>query len=396
MREGRRAWQAAALVLLAGLAAPSGAAGSRRDVVIALSAEFGDRTSTADDAIRLGMQIAIDEVNRRGGVLGGRRLALAERDNRGVAARMVQHVRELAATPDVVAVFCGKFSPPVIEARPVARELGLPILDPWAAGDNLVDDDPPPGWIFRLSLRDSWAMQAIADHLAAAGARDLGLLVPASTWGRSSEAALRAALASRPALRLAAVQQYEFGVTALLPQYEALLAAGAGAVVLVANEGEGAVLVRDMAALPRDRRVPIASHWGITGGDFPGLAGAALREVDLAVVQTYDLAADPRPAARRVRAEAERRTGVPIRRLRSTVGLAHAHDLTLVLARAIELAGTTDRRAIRDALERVRGVDGIIHRYERPFAPDRHEALSRADVFLARFAPDGGLDRIRR
>lgn len=395
---GRRGcWAAAAwavaVVCASARAAP---AAPRGDVVIALSAEFGDQTSTSDDAIRLGIQIAIDELNRKGGVLGGRKLALVERDNRSVAARMVQDVREFAALPGVVAVFCGKFSPPVLEATPVARELALPILDPWAAGDNIIDADPPPGWVFRLSLRDSWAMQAIVEHLHALGAHEVGVILPASSWGRSSENALRLALDQRGGVRLVGVEQYEFGATALLPKYEALLRAGARAIVLVANEPEGALLVREVATLPRERRVPIASHWGITGGDFVGLAGPALREVDVAVVQTYALAADRRPVARRVRAEAERRTGQPARQLPSSVGLAHAYDLTLVLARAVELAGSTDRRAIRDALERVTGVEGLIHRYERPFAPGRHEALTRGDVFMARFAADGGLDRIRR
>jgi branched-chain amino acid transport system substrate-binding protein len=245
-------------------------------------------------------------------------------------------------------------------------------------------------------MRDSWAMAAIVEHVASAGIHEVGLLVPASSWGRSSELALRAALAQRPSLRLVAVQQFDFGATNLAPQLEALLRAGARGIVLVANEAEGAVLVREMAALPRDRRVPIASHWGITGGDFTALAGPALQEVDLAVAQTYDLAADPRPAARRIRAEAERRSGRPARLLPSAVGVAHAHDLVLVLARAVDLAGSTDRRAIRDALERVTGVDGLIHHYERPFAAGRHEALTRADVFMARFGADGGLERARR
>lgn len=390
-------WLAIAFALSAAPAAREAGPGpGAGDVVIGLSAEFGDRTSTVDEAIGLGVSIAIDEVNRKGGVLGGRRLALVERDNRAVTARMVADVRELAAMPGVVAVFCGKFSPPVQEAAPVARALALPILDPWAAADPIIDADPPPGWVFRLSLRDSWAMAAIADHLATSGIREVGLVVPASAWGRSSEQALRAALAQRSGLRLVGVQQFDFGVTSLRPQLDALLRAGARAIALVANESEGAVLVREMAALPEAQRVPIASHWGITGGDFPALAGPSLGEVDLVVVQTYDLAADQRPAPRRVRAEAERRTGLGARRIPSAAGIAHAYDLTLVLARAIELAGSTDRRAIRDALERVTGVDGLIHRYERPFAPGRHEALTRADVFVARFGADGGLDPLRR
>lgn len=386
----------ALLVLWLALGASPARAAEAGDVIVAISAEFGDATSTADDAIRLGVQIAIDEVNRRGGVLGGRRLALLERDNGGVAARMVHDVRELAGMPGVVAVLCGKYSPPVLEAAPVARELGLPILDPWAAGDPIIDSDPPPGWVFRLSLRDSWAMPALVDHLARLGVHELGLLVPTSSWGRSSEHALRAHLEQHGGARLVAVQQYDWGATTLRTQYETLARAGARGIVLVANEPEAAVLLREMAALPRERRLPVASHWGVSGGDLPALAGPALAAVDVAVVQTYELAADQRPVARRVRAEAERRTGLPARRIPSTVGLAHAYDLTLVLARAVELAGSADRAAVRDALERVTGVDGLIRRYERPFAPGRHEALTARDVFMARYARDGALVRARR
>jgi branched-chain amino acid transport system substrate-binding protein len=386
----------AGTLLTAVLAASPASARDGGDVLIGISAEFGDQSSTADDAIEMGVRIAIDEVNRKGGVLGGRRLALVERDNRAVAARMVQDVRDLAAMKDLVAMLCGKFSPPVIEAAPVARALELPILDPWAAADPVTDGDAAPGWIFRLSLRDSWAMSEIAAHLAASGVREIGLLIPTSSWGRSSEGALRAALAQHPGARVVAVQHYEFGSTGLAPQLEGLLRAGARGIALVANEPEGAALVREMAALPRERRVPIASHWGITGGDFPAVAGAALHDVDLAVVQTFDLATADRAPARRLRAEVQRRTGVAARRVPSAVGIAHAYDLTLVLARAIDAAGSTDRRAIRDALERVSGVEGAIHRYDRPFAPGRHDALSRADVFMARYGRDGGLDRIRR
>ena len=49
---------------------------------------------------------------------------------------------------------------------------------------------------------------------------------------------------------------------------------GADCVVLVANSAEGAVWVQAMAALEPDMRLPIISHWGITGGDFlSGLLG---------------------------------------------------------------------------------------------------------------------------
>ncbi|HEY6014446.1 MAG TPA: ABC transporter substrate-binding protein, partial [Candidatus Limnocylindrales bacterium] len=67
-------------------------------VYIGLNAETGHITSTSDDAVRQGIQIAIEEINRSGGVLGGRKLELLVRDNRAVPARAIAHYKELAET----------------------------------------------------------------------------------------------------------------------------------------------------------------------------------------------------------------------------------------------------------------------------------------------------------
>jgi len=47
-----------------------------------------------------------------------------------------------------------------------------------------------------------------------------------------------------------------------------------------------------------------------------------------------------------------------------------------LLARAIDKAGSTDRVAIRDALEKLRPYEGLVRRYDKPFTPEGHDALS--------------------
>ena len=79
----------------------------------------------------------------------------------------------------------------------------------------------------------------------------------------------------------------------------------------------------------------------------------------------------------------------------SAVGLAHAYDLTHLLARAVDLAGSTDRAKVRDALERLGPYDGLVKYYEQPFTEHRHDALSADDVFMARFAADDRLIPLR-
>jgi branched-chain amino acid transport system substrate-binding protein len=374
-------------------AAPAAAAG--KPVLVGLDAEFGYTASTSAEAIRLGIQIAIDEINREGGVLGGRPLALEERANHSVPARSIENIKELAALPDLVAVYCGRFSPTVLESLPTIHSLGLPLLDPWGAADAIVDNGYSPNFAFRLSLRDSWAVPVMLRHAESRGLRRVGLLLLNTSWGRSNLKAAEEYAARHPRVKLTGTHWFNWNDATFVDKYRSLLAGGAQAVVLVANANEAAVLLREVAALPPAERVPVISHWGVAGGTLGSLAAEPLRTLDFSVVQTYSFIGDERPIPKAVAAAAVRRLGLAgVRGIPSQVGVAHAYDLTRILALAVDRAGSTDRRAIRDALEQVGPYRGLIKTYARPFTPQRHEALAPEDVFMAVYARDGALERI--
>ena len=361
-------------------------------VYIGLDAEFGHKTSTSGQAIQQGITIAMDEINARGGVLGGRKLELVTRDNRSVTAIGVDNLRELAKMPDLVAVFGGKFSPIYVESLPVAHELGILLMDPWGSADAITDHSFRPNYAFRLSLKDAWAGPAFVKFAQQQyQARRLGVILPNTAWGRSNQSAIEKAAAAA-GVTLVGQRWYNWGDPSLIGAYAELHAAGAQAIVLVANETEGSLLVREMAKLPAARRLPVISHWGITGGNFAAMTGDALREVDFSVIQTYSFIGQNTPAARRVVSAMQRRYGVKSAdAIQSPVGVAHAYDLTHLLARATDKAGSTDRAKIRDAMERLGPYDGLVKRYAQPFTASRHDALSESNVFFARYTVDDKL-----
>lgn len=381
-------------LLVLGLFTVCGAWGQAAPVFVGLDAEIGHRTSTSDDAIRLGMEIAIDEINARGGVLGGRPLALVVTDNRSVPARGVDNLRELAAKAELVAVVGGKFSPVMLAQLPVAHELRVPLFSAWSASDAFIDHDFRPSYSFRLSLRDGWVIPRLFAEAERRGITAVALLVPNGAWGRgNAEVAARHA-ARGGTVRLTRTQWYEWTDENLLDEYEAIEASGARAIVFVGNEAEGARLAKLIAALPGGRRLPILSHWGISGGDFHTLAGAALAEVDVTLVQTFSFLDPLNPRGQFLRAQALARRGLDDpARLLSAVGTAHAYDLVHILALAIDRAGGTDRASVRDALERLGRYDGAVRRYAPPFTARRHEALDPQQLFLARWRADGALVR---
>jgi len=366
-------------------------------ILLGLDAEFGHKTSTSAQAVQQGMEIAIAEINAAGGLLGGRKLELVTRDNRSIPAIAVDDLRELAALPNLVGVFGAKFSPVVLEWIPVAQELGIPIFAPWSSANPITDHDRKPNWIFRLSLKDDWAAPAMLRFARdQKKAQRLGVLLPNTGWGRSNSAALTKAA---PALGVQVVGErwYNWGDRTLMPQFQELRAAGAQAIVLVANEAEGAIFIKEMASLPEAQRLPIVSHWGVTGGKFAEIAGAALDLVDFSVVQTYSFVGDHSPAALRVLAVLKVKYGVAqADRVVSPVGVAHAYDLTHLVARAIQKAGSTERVKVRAALEQLGPYDGLVRRYTKPFTGERHDALSPDQVFMAHYTADDRLIPISR
>jgi branched-chain amino acid transport system substrate-binding protein len=300
---------------------------------------------------------------------------------------------------DLVAVFCGRFSPTVLEVLPLIHEQRIPLLDPWAAADGIVDNGHKPNYVFRLSLRDSWAAPAMLDHLHAQGVRRVGLMMLNTSWGRSTKDAAEDGLATRPRLSIVGTQwiNWDDRQDSMAAKVQALVKAGARGLVLTANAEEASVLLKVLLAMPAGDRLPVASHWGVTGGDLPGLVGPGFLDLDFAVVQTYSFIDDRSATAARVIAAHRRLFGSSgARGIVSPVGVAHAYDLTHVLARAVDLAGTTSRSAVRDALERTGPYAGLVRRYAAPFTAQRHEALDPSSVILCRYAADGALEPIRR
>jgi branched-chain amino acid transport system substrate-binding protein len=221
------------------------------------------------------------------------------------------------------------------------------------------------------------------------------MLLLNTSWGRSNLKAAEKYAASHPDLKLTCTNWFNWNDRTFIEKYRALLAGGAQAIVLVSNANEAQILIKEVAALPQAQRVPIISHWGVTGGNLVELAGPALRKVDFSVVQTYSFIGADSDKARQVVAAHNRLFKTRgAAQIKSPVGVAHAYDLTQILALAINRAGSTDRKAIRDALEHLGSYRGLIKQYRPPFTPGRHEALSVEDVFMARFADDGSIVRI--
>jgi branched-chain amino acid transport system substrate-binding protein len=376
----RGAWALAALSVLAdgcrlGAAEPSG-----QPIALGLIAPLSGPLAASGEAIQRGMILAMDEINRAGGVLG-RPLALVVRDVPNDPSGGVAALRELAQQHRIVAVFGGIYSPVMLAQLDLVHELQIPLINPWGSVTAITRNGRTPNYAFRVSVSDEYADEFLVRFaLDVVGARRPGILADTTAWGDSNVAGLLDWLARR-GIPSVGIERFDQGDTVMTAALARLRAAGADTLLLVANAPEGAAIMRGMATL--GWRVPVVSHWGITGGPFVELAGLENAE-GVYTLQTFSFYGRLSPKAQRVLEAYHQRFGTrQIEQVRAPVGVAHGYDGVHLLARALRKAGTTEGPRVREALEHLEPYDGLVKRYAPAFTPERHDALVAEDYLMA-------------
>lgn len=384
------------LVLVLQCPIAHGAEREFKPLVVGLDADMSSGSAESGIAIKRGIELAVERINDRGGVLG-RPLSLVVRDHQGNPSRGMDNIREFAAMDGVIAVVGGLHTPVALAELPLIHEHRMIYLGPWAAGTPIVDNGYSPNYVFRVSVRDSLAGAFLIEQALKRGYKRPALLLENTGWGRSNEKAMSEALKLR-GIKPVSVQWFNWGINRVAEQYKALKMADADVIIMVANAPEGVVIVKHLADLRKEDRLPVISHWGITGGDFFKQAGSALAETHLLFLQTFSFSATSgREKTRDVVREYSERYGSGANgvTIPSPAGTAHAYDLIHLLAMAVKKAGTTERSIIRDELENLDSFEGLVRTYAPPFTPERHDALTQDDFYLARFSKTGDIIRVQ-
>ncbi len=353
---------------------------SKEPVKIGLSAAVSGGSAASGEAIKRGLQIAIDEINAKGGVLGGRKLELVVRDDEGNPQKGVTIARELVEREKVVAVFGGLHTTVALAQVPVWHELKTPYMGAWAAGTNITRNGQSPNYVFRVSANDDYVDRFLSRYAVETMKKSKpGLLLENTPWGQSNETGLTKWFGEK-GVKAVGVERFNWGDPDMSPQLLRLRSAGADHIVLVANAPEGAQVLRSKAKLGWD--TAMISHWGISGGRFAELTGDLSEGVTF--LQTYTFFGKQNERGQYVLKMLREKHGIKEPGdVIAPVGTANAYDGLHLLALAIEQAGATDGSKVRDALESLKSEHkGLIKSYRRPFSPEQHDALTDEDYVM--------------
>jgi branched-chain amino acid transport system substrate-binding protein len=187
-------------------------------------------------------------------------------------------------------------------------------------------------------------------------------------------------------LSAAGVEKFEPNDVDMVPQLARLKGAQADVLLLVATVAPGAQVMKSLARLGWN--VPVVSHWGISGGRFPELAGAAAQHVDF--IQTYSFFGPQSAVGEKVLAALKAK--YPDIKgpgdVTPPVGVANAYDAMQLVALAIAKAGSTEGERIRQAFYMIETYEGLIKTYHKPFSPENHDALNENDYIMVHYAGD--------
>ncbi|WDE95926.1 ABC transporter substrate-binding protein [Lentisphaera profundi] len=369
---------------------------SATELKIYIDADFSNYYESSR-AIEVGILSSLEHNKKK---LAGQKITVHKLDHRGNSRRSLKNIKMAAADPKTLAVFCGMHSPPVLANQKFINDNQLLLLNPWAAAAPITRSQSKHNYIFRLSLDDSTVGQfLITSGIKIHKIQRPYLLLEDTAWGKNNWKTLSRAI-NKAEIRKSGVTWFKWG----LSQYAIdklilnLKQSNADSIVLVGNAMESSKIVN--AISDANLKIPIISHWGITGGRFYDSLNSKAKKYPLLFIQSsLDMSSNSNN-------EIIKKCSLLFpddfnnNYIKSPSGFLHAYDLSSLLIEAsqheFKKRGLDLREAVKRKLETLSTpVKGLIKTYHKPFqayspdAPFSHEALNSADYRMAYYNDQG-------
>ena len=376
-RRLRRAWTRAAALSFS-LFVAAQAIADRAPLRLGLVAPLTGASADFGTSVQQGAQLAVDEINAAGGVMG-RLIELVVRDDRGDPATGRAAALDLvtAAHVDATIGFCN--TGVALKALDVFESHRQLLIVPCAQGTAITQRAREgDSLVFRVAPVDALNAQFLVGEMVdRRRLTRIAILADTTGYGDGGVADVGAQLAQR-GLRPVQVGRFAAEATSLVDQLQAARAAGAQAIVVYTVGPGEAAAARARAALRWD--VPMFAPWTLSFRSVLEAAGpAALEGTMMTQSIIQDSANEARTAfiAALARHDGHRPPG-------SLMAAAQTYDSVNLLVRALFAThGDTSPDALRQALENPSEPHrGVVTTYDHPFSAHDHDAFSLNMIWL--------------
>jgi branched-chain amino acid transport system substrate-binding protein len=298
------------------------------------------------------MQMYVEELNKKGGVLG-RQLELVHYDDGSDASKANGFGKRLIDDDKVDIIVGGTTTGATMSMAPLVEKAGVPFI---SLAGAVVIVEPVKKWIFKMPHTDRMAAEKVFEDMKKRGLTKVALFSETSGFGQSGKKETEG-VAAKYGITLVANETYGPKDTDMSPQLTKIRNVPGVQALFIFGLGQGpAIATKSYKQLGMN--LPLYHAHGVASEEFIKLAGPAAEGVRLpaaALLVADKLAAnDPQKAVAEGYAKAfaaKWKTDV------SSFG-GHAYDGLMLAVDAIKRAGGTDKAKVRDALEATKGFIG--------------------------------------
>ena len=223
------------------------------------------------EAHKHGYEIALDEVNNKGGV-GGKKVELNFYDDQSKPDQAVQGVSKLV-DQDEVPMILGSYSSESTKAIvPAVTQRQVPLIIPTATADNVMDSHS--AWVFRICAgANDYARTTVAFLKDNGAPKTIAIVYENTNFGQSNMRAMKAA-AEGAGMNVVAIESYQ----AQSPDYKAVLqrvkAANPEVIYLCSYLLDAGTLMRQAQEIDLNPKYYTSAGTGFAAAEFPTPKGA--------------------------------------------------------------------------------------------------------------------------
>ncbi|SCA55489.1 Branched-chain amino acid ABC transporter, amino acid-binding protein [Candidatus Terasakiella magnetica] len=298
------------------------------------------------------LELYVEELNKSGGVLG-RQVELVHYDTGAAPPKAIVAAKRLINQDKVDIIVGGSASGETMAVIPIVEKAGMPFIS-LAGSVKIVE--PVKKWVFKTPHTDKMACGKIFEDLNSRGLNTIAMISGTGGFGKSMNGQC-AKLAPAYKIKIATSETYGPKDTDMTAQLTKIKGVSGVQAVVNAGFGQGpAIVTKNYRQLGMN--APLYQSHGVASKSYIDLAGDAAEGVRLPAAAL--LVADVLPASDPQKAVVQEYTKAYTNAYGSSVSTfgGHAYDGLQMAVAAITRAGSTDKDAVRDEIEKTSGYIG--------------------------------------
>ena len=323
-----------------------GAGGSTGPIIVGYYGDLSGRTSNFGQSTKKGVEMAVDEINKAGGI-NGRQIQILSEDDEGRPEKAATVVTKLIDQDRVVALIGEVASGNTLAAAPKAQSARVPMISPSSTNPAVTQVGD---YISRVCFIDPFQGEVMAKFAAnTLKAKTAAIMLDFnSPYSRGLTEFFEASF-KKLGGQVVDQQSYTQGDRDYKGQLTAIRSRNPDVIYIPGYYGEVGVIAKQAQQL--DIKTPLLGGDGWDAVQLWELGGNALNNSYISNHYSVD---DPSPAIQKFVSDFKARNGSAPDAL-----AALGYDAMRVLADAIKRAGTTEGPQLRDAINATKDFPGV-------------------------------------